>query len=745
MKKGLLGFACVLMVDHAVALSVTLQVQNETCSYANGYVNAIASGGVPPYTYLWAGGETTEGIQGLSAGIYSVTVTDFVSTQVTQEATVNGYASFPPAAFLDQRAYCLSDGGASTAHSVVELVGLQEHYFNQGAPWPQEPLVFDFVAAEEFLDYGPYTSFLIMGSAVPGITYQVSFTDNSGCPGTIDLRNGYEVQWPTMSVLDVQGACSSGNNGVIQLALTAEGHQQYTDLELRRADHSLVERQVAGNQATSKQFSALSPGDYWVVQRILSLGNSTLGAQIRAFCGDSIMVTVPDLGPACGNVNGSVYMDYNTDCVMGGAGSETRVPGAILEFTPGPYYATANGSGAYSINLPSGAYVMEQIALDIVQHCPVAPAPVNVSGVQTLNIADTALVPMDAQVTIASGSARPGFVLQYAMLQRDLTPATTGATSMVLTFDPTVTFIVAYPAPSAIAGNTITWNQSALGAFQERTIQVQFQVPPNVDLIGTVLNSSVTLTTANTDAVTSNNSASTSVTITGSYDPNEKTALTSSGFSNELYFIDVDEWVDYTLRFQNTGTDTAFTVIVTDTLPNTLDPTTIQWGASSHACARSLTGQGVVKFIFPNIMLPDSNVNEVASHGFGSFRIRPRAPLLPGTEINNVANIYFDFNDPVITEPSVLTAEFSTGVAVEVATDLLLAPVPASDHLRIASGASMDRILILDADGRSVLRQNVRSTSTMIDVSALTSGTYFLITNNADGSMHRAPFTIVHR
>ncbi|MBK9629212.1 MAG: DUF11 domain-containing protein [Flavobacteriales bacterium] len=115
------------------------------------------------------------------------------------------------------------------------------------------------------------------------------------------------------------------------------------------------------------------------------------------------------------------------------------------------------------------------------------------------------------------------------------------------------------------------------------------------------------------------------------------------------------------IRFQNTGTDTAFNVVVTDTLPSTLDPATISLVTASHANTWSLQGQGTLKFILPNILLPDSNVNEPMSHGLISFRIRPKQPLTAGTVIENIANIYFDFNPPVITEPSVLVAEFSTG------------------------------------------------------------------------------------
>ena len=48
-------------------------------------------------------------------------------------------------------------------------------------------------------------------------------------------------------------------------------------------------------------------------------------------------------------------------------------------------------------------------------------------------------------------------------------------------------------------------------------------------------------------------------------------------------------------------------------------------------------------------MLPDSNVNELASNGFVKYSIalRPDAPI--GSTVYNAADIYFDFNDPIYT------------------------------------------------------------------------------------------------
>ncbi|HFC00483.1 MAG TPA: hypothetical protein ENJ53_06720, partial [Phaeodactylibacter sp.] len=134
----------------------------------------------------------------------------------------------------------------------------------------------------------------------------------------------------------------------------------------------------------------------------------------------------------------------------------------------------------------------------------------------------------------------------------------------------------------------------------------------------------------------------------GAYDPNTKAAY-PKGYAEEHYIHPSDE-IEYHIRFQNTGTDTAFTVVLRDTLSPFLDPTTIRTGASSHDYQFELLDNGVVKFTFENIMLPDSSTNLEASNGFVKFKIAQHPNNLLGTLIENSAAIYFDFNAPVITE-----------------------------------------------------------------------------------------------
>lgn len=154
--------------------------------------------------------------------------------------------------------------------------------------------------------------------------------------------------------------------------------------------------------------------------------------------------------------------------------------------------------------------------------------------------------------------------------------------------------------------------------------------------------------------------------IINAYDPNDKQVQPAGVGTN--HFITAADELDYIINFQNTGNDTAFKVVLIDTLDAAyLDITSLQVGPSSHPYDLSMAGEGVVKFTFNNIMLPDSNVNESASHGFVKFNIRQKPDNLPGTVINNFADIYFDFNSPVTTNTTFVTIElpqniFGTGI-----------------------------------------------------------------------------------
>ncbi len=134
--------------------------------------------------------------------------------------------------------------------------------------------------------------------------------------------------------------------------------------------------------------------------------------------------------------------------------------------------------------------------------------------------------------------------------------------------------------------------------------------------------------------------------VTGSYDPNDKQAF-PTGYGPEHY-IERGQDIEYLIRFQNTGTDTAFKVVIKDVIQADLDLLSINPGVSSHPYVFEVEND-TVAFIFNDIYLVDSTTNEPASHGFVKFKISQQPDLPLGTVIENTAGIYFDFNPPIFT------------------------------------------------------------------------------------------------
>jgi uncharacterized repeat protein (TIGR01451 family) len=219
--------------------------------------------------------------------------------------------------------------------------------------------------------------------------------------------------------------------------------------------------------------------------------------------------------------------------------------------------------------------------------------------------------------------------------------------------------------------------------------------------------------------------------ITGSFDPNDKSAQ-PEGVGDD-HFIYPNTEIEYHINFQNTGTDTAFTVTILDALVQDLDFQTFKAGISSHPYQVELFDQGILKFTFDPIILPDSIVNEPASHGFVRFRITPKSTTPLGTRIENSAGIYFDFNAPVITNTVFHTVDtgFLEHVIVMVNTPtvpdnmrIFPNPVRAGEYLFFENIDIENRITIIDPLGKVVLQTDSAENKILIPKS-LPGGVYF--------------------
>ncbi len=221
--------------------------------------------------------------------------------------------------------------------------------------------------------------------------------------------------------------------------------------------------------------------------------------------------------------------------------------------------------------------------------------------------------------------------------------------------------------------------------------------------------------------------------IFGSCDPNDKVGQPLGTGPN--HHINDNDRLEYRIRFQNVGNDTAFKVVIRDQLPPELDITTLQLGASSHNYTFQILANNVLEWTFSPIALPDSATDEPGSNGFVKFEIDQIPGNPPGTVIKNAADIYFDFNGAIITDTSwhtiadsimpsafVSIEEMAPGVALDVY------PNPFRDRVtfRLQEGVRSGlRLEVYDLMGRPVAEVNSASpTQISLDAPHLANGTY---------------------
>lgn len=223
-------------------------------------------------------------------------------------------------------------------------------------------------------------------------------------------------------------------------------------------------------------------------------------------------------------------------------------------------------------------------------------------------------------------------------------------------------------------------------------------------------------------------------TLRGSFDPNDKMSFPTGYGAN--HFIEPNQDIEYQIRFQNTGNDTAFTVVVTDTLSDLLDAASLQPQTASHPYQWTILNKNVLKCTFSDIRLVDSFRNEPRSHGFVKFHIKQKSNLTLGSKIYNSAAIFFDFNAPVITNQTMLTVgkQFILSSVSDEASKwqirIVNYPNPTSDHAVLdILGATHEQLTrtfqLFDATGRMLRQANFEGNRYEFERKDLNAGFYF--------------------
>ena len=438
---------------------------------------------------------------------------------------------------------------------------------------------------------------------------------------------------------------------------------------------------------------------YFAPRACVALGLGTPQADPTGLCGPQ--------------VTGKTYLDLNQNDTIDL--NEPYFPGVVLELQPIGKHAVSTASGRYSIGAPPGNYVLK------IPNPPNYYTPTDTAKAVTVSagsdvIRNFGLFPTtianDLQVFLTPLSvARPGFGNTFAVHWKNVgTTQLSGNVSV--TIDPGYS-IQGSNLPVNIAGNVATWDFTNLNPLETGSVMLQLLLAQNVAL-GTFLSSSATVTATGVgDETPADNVATTVEEAVGSFDPNDKKVVPEGDVTADI-FQEYGGWMDYTIRFQNTGTASAINVYLVDTLSELLNINSLEFIGASHPMRWQLEGQGILSFFFDNINLPDSLNNEPESHGFARFRIKPRLsfPNLLNKTLRNFADIYFDFNDPVRTN----TAEtrFTEANPVydpEALVSVNIIPNPANDFAWVSwpmgDTWAPATLQVMDANGAQVFLHEI--------------------------------------
>jgi uncharacterized repeat protein (TIGR01451 family) len=340
-------------------------------------------------------------------------------------------------------------------------------------------------------------------------------------------------------------------------------------------------------------------------------------------------------------ITGNVYYDNNNNGIKDNG--EQYKSNVKIDLSDGGVTYT-NNNGYFEISADSiGIYTISVNAPNYFNSVP-SSTTYNFTGYDTMVYTNYALQANSIKDSLAiavnavTSRARPGFSFSY-LISYENAGTTTLSPSIVFNYDNAK---LIYDSSSNIAvvnnGNNLSLNIGNFVPGQRDQFVAYFKVKQTA-VIGDSIFARTTISHNSTSAADSN-----TVVIRGSFDPNDKQAtpeLSPLQVANGTY-------IDYTIRFQNTGTDTAFTVVVSDTLSSDLQANTLQLVNASHNCKTTIK-DNIAYFEFLDILLPDSNANEIKSHGFVSFKIKPQPYVPQNTTITNTAAIFFDYNAPVIT------------------------------------------------------------------------------------------------
>jgi hypothetical protein len=337
-------------------------------------------------------------------------------------------------------------------------------------------------------------------------------------------------------------------------------------------------------------------------------------------------------------------------------------------------------------------------------------------------------------VLVPITDAIPGFNPTYKIIYKNKGTATQSG-SVTLTYDDAVADLVSsFPLFPAQATNSLTWNFTGLQPFESRivTVTLNLNSPTESPALnsGDVLNFAVNVSSALIDEFPADNTFGLQQPVVNAFDPNDKTCLEGNVVATDK----IGDYVHYVIRFENSGTANAQNIVVKDMIDTAkFDISTLIPLDGSHPFTTRISEGNKVEFIFENINLPFDDAN---NDGYVAFKIKTKPTFVVGNTFTNTPRFYFDYNFPIITNTATTTIQLLGTPDFEFSQYFTLYPNPAKSVLNIHAkeAAVISSITIYNVLGQLVLAIPNAESLSMVDVSDLKPGNYFVKITSDKGS-----------
>ena len=345
-------------------------------------------------------------------------------------------------------------------------------------------------------------------------------------------------------------------------------------------------------------------------------------------------------------ISGTVFLDENENGILDN--NEIGLFNQQIFIEPNPTISWSSNIGEFNFFVPPNTYDLSCMptpgwgfSTDQFVNLIITDSPIT----QNFGLIPTTAI-NTAEIDVSSAATRCGFVVPF-WINYENTGTVLADGKITFTLDPLSTFVNSNPMPDQINGNELTWDFENLNPTYSDQIDLNLEIA-DASNIGSAISftSQVELLDDSGNIVNTHINTLESI-INCAYDPNDK--LVEPNFENFDNYTLLNDSLKYTIRFQNTGTDTAFNIRVEDVLDPNLDWNTFEVISASHDYEVVLKENGKVIFYFNDILLPDSSANFIESNGFVKYQIKPLDGIPDATHIYNSAAIFFDFNTPIFT------------------------------------------------------------------------------------------------